>query len=50
MESNIFRAMMLMTFGFWMYSFAAVFMRVRGIILSREAESAWVRALVEAKA
>lgn len=50
MESNIFKSMMIMTFGFWMYSFAAVFMRVRGIILEREKDAAWVRALVEAKA
>jgi len=50
MEPNIFWAMMIMTFGFWMYSFAAVFLRVRGIILSREADSAWVRGLVEGKA
>lgn len=50
MEPNIFKAMMIMTFGFWMYSFAAVFMRVRGIILEREKDAAWVRALVEAKA
>jgi heme exporter protein C len=49
MEPNIFWAMMIMTFGFWMYSFAAVFMRVRGIILERESDSAWVRALVGAK-
>lgn len=50
MEPNIFKSMMIMTFGFWMYSFAAVFMRVRGIILEREKDAAWVRALVEAKA
>lgn len=50
MEPNIFWAMMIMTFGFWMYSFAAVFMRVRGIILERESDSAWVRALVGARA
>ena len=50
MEPNIFWAMMIMTFGFWMYSFAAVFMRVRGIILERESDSAWVRALVGAQA
>jgi heme exporter protein C len=49
MEPNIFWAMMIMTFGLWMYSFAAVFMRVRGIILERESDSAWVRALVGAK-
>jgi heme exporter protein C len=46
-DPNILAAMLLMTFGFWSYSFAAIFMRLRGIILNREAETAWVRTLVE---
>jgi heme exporter protein C len=47
MESNILTAMLVMTFGFWMYSFAAIFTRIRGSILDREAEAQWVRAIVE---
>lgn len=50
MESNILAAMLIMTFGFWMYSFAAIFMRVRNVILNREADSEWVRTLLEKKA
>jgi heme exporter protein C len=49
-DPNILAAMLLMTFGFWSYSFAAIFMRLRGIILNRESETAWVRALVEDQA
>jgi heme exporter protein C len=33
------------TLGFWSYSFAAAFARLRGIILLRETESAWVKEL-----
>jgi heme exporter protein C len=47
MDGNILASMLLLTFGFWSYSFAAIFMRVRGIILNREADAAWVRTLVE---
>jgi heme exporter protein C len=36
-----------MTCGFWMYSFAAILLRVRGIILNREAGTAWVREILE---
>ena len=46
-ESNILWAMLLMTLGFWMYSFATTFARVRSIILEREAETTWVRELLE---
>ena len=49
MEPNILSAMLIMTFGFWMYSFAAIFMRVRGTILSREGETQWVREILEKK-
>jgi heme exporter protein C len=31
-----------------MYSFASIFMRIRGIILEREADTTWVRELVAA--
>lgn len=46
MEPNILSAMLTMTFGLWMYSFATAFARLRGIILEREAESSWVQELV----
>jgi heme exporter protein C len=41
-EGNILFAMLGMTFAFWMYSFATSFMRVRSIILEREADTTWV--------
>lgn len=46
-EPNILWAMLIMTLGFWMYSFATTFSRVRSIILEREAETTWVRELIE---
>ncbi len=46
-EENILFAMLTMTLGFWMYSFATIFMRVRSLILLREAESTWVREMLE---
>jgi heme exporter protein C len=49
MDGNILSAMLIMTFGFWMYSFAVIFARVRNLILERDADSAWVRTLVEAR-
>lgn len=49
MEPNILIAMLTLTVAFWMYSFAAAFMRVRGIILNREADSEWVKTVVEAE-
>jgi len=47
MEGNILFSMLIMTFGLWMYSFAAILMRIRSIILERETESTWVRELLE---
>jgi heme exporter protein C len=38
--------MLTMTLGFWLYSFATAFSRLRGIILMRESDSAWVRDVV----
>ena len=35
-------AMLLMTFAFWAYAFAVVFMRARAIVLERECGAAWV--------
>jgi heme exporter protein C len=45
-EPNILWSMLIMTFALWMYSFLAIFMRVRSIILEREADTTWVRELV----
>jgi heme exporter protein C len=47
MEGNILFSMLIMTFGLWMYSFAAVFSRVRTTILAREAETSWAREILE---
>jgi heme exporter protein C len=38
--------MLTMTLGFWLYSFATAFARLRGIILTREADTAWVSELL----
>lgn len=42
MDPDILFAMLTLTFAFWMYSFATAFMRIRSIILEREADSEWV--------
>lgn len=47
MEPNILWSMLTLTFAFWMYSFATAFARVRSIILTREADSEWVKEVVE---
>jgi heme exporter protein C len=44
-DSDILFAMLTMTLAFWAYSFATIFMRLRDIILSRDADSSWVREL-----
>jgi heme exporter protein C len=41
--------MLIMTFGFWAYAIAAIFSRVRSIILERERNSTWVMELPEVK-
>lgn len=46
-EGNILFGMLGLTFAFWMYSFATSFMRVRSIILEREADTSWVSELLE---
>ena len=48
-ESNILWSMLTLTFSFWMYSFATSFMRLRGIILTREKDSEWVKQTVESE-
>ena len=46
MASTMLTAMLIMTFAFWAYAFAVVFMRTRAIVLEREAHTDWVGALV----
>jgi heme exporter protein C len=48
-EQNILTAMFVMTFAFWMYSFAIALMRVRNIILGREKDTNWVGEMIEAE-
>lgn len=42
MASTMLLAMLIMTFAFWAYSFAAVFTRARAIIIERERNNDWV--------
>jgi heme exporter protein C len=49
-DSNILFGMLALTFAFWMYSFATSFMRVRGIILEREADTKWVNEQLDREA
>ncbi len=48
MATTMLTAMLIMTFAFWAYAFAVVFMRVRAVIVEREAHTAWVDELVGA--
>jgi heme exporter protein C len=45
MASTMLTAMLLMTIAFWAYAFAVVFVRTRAIVLERESDTEWVRAL-----
>ena len=45
MATTMLTAMLLMTFAFWAYAFAVVFMRSRAIVLERERDADWVQAL-----
>lgn len=45
MASIMLTAMLVMSFAFWAYAFAVVFTRTRAIILEREQDTDWVRAL-----
>ncbi|MEY4766008.1 MAG: cytochrome c-type biosis protein CcmC [Pseudomonadota bacterium] len=47
MASTMLTAMLLMTVAFWAYAFAVVFSRTRAIILERERDAAWVKALAK---
>jgi len=49
-DGNILFAMLALTFSFWMYAFATSFMRVRSIILEREAGTTWVNEQLELEA
>lgn len=46
-EPNILYAMILVSLGFWMYSFAAALSRVRTIILERERNTQWAQKWVQ---
>jgi heme exporter protein C len=45
MAATMLTAMLILTFAFWAYSFAVVFMRARAIVIEREQHTAWVSAL-----
>jgi heme exporter protein C len=45
MASTMLTAMLLMTFAFWAYAFAVVFVRTRAIVLEREQHTDWVGSL-----
>jgi len=45
MQSTMLSAMLLLTFAFWAYAFAVVFVRARAIVLEREHDAEWVRGL-----
>ena len=45
MASTMLTAMLLMTLSFWAYAFGVVLVRTRALILEREHDSEWVRAL-----
>jgi len=47
MAATMLIAMLIMTFAFWAYAFAVVFMRVRAVVLEREAHTAWVDELTK---
>ncbi len=49
MATTMLWGMLLMALAFWMYSIAVALMRVRSIILEREAHTEWVKALPEVK-
>jgi heme exporter protein C len=49
MAQTMLLGMLLMALCFWMYSIAVALMRVRVIILEREAHTDWVRQLSEVK-
>jgi heme exporter protein C len=48
MQSTMLTAMLLVTFAFWAYAFAVVFVRARAIVLEREHDAEWVHGLAVA--
>jgi heme exporter protein C len=48
MDPIMFRSMMIMVFGYWMYAIGAALVRVRAIIIQRESGAAWVQKEVRA--
>ena len=50
MQSTMLTAMLLLTFAFWAYAFAVVFVRARAIVLEREHGAEWVRGLAARRA
>jgi heme exporter protein C len=46
MAAPMLEAMLLMTLACWAWAFAVVFMRARALVLEREADTAWARAVV----
>jgi heme exporter protein C len=50
MAAAMLAGMLVMAFAFWMYSIAAALIRVRAIMLEREAHVQWARDLQEAGA
>ncbi|MBS3934754.1 MAG: heme ABC transporter permease CcmC [Sulfuritalea sp.] len=49
MATTMLWGMLIMALAFWMYSIAVALMRVRAIILEREAHTEWVKELPEVK-
>lgn len=49
MAHTMLTAMLLMTFAFWAYAFAVVFMRARAIVVEREQHTEWVSEMVRGK-
>jgi len=49
MATTMLTAMLIMTFAFWAYAFAAVFTRTRAIVIEREAHSGWVAELTRGR-
>ena len=49
MDESMLIAMLVMTLGFWAYSIAVAFSRVRSIILERERDTTWVQEIVTGK-
>ena len=45
MAATMLTAMLIMSFAFWAYAFAAVFTRTRAIVIEREAHAGWVAEL-----